>query len=474
MPTISLCMIVKNEEDIIQRCLDSVQEVCDEIIIVDTGSVDATFEKLKKYPQIKLHHFEWVYDFGAARRESFKHATKELILWLDADDIIYPKDLEILKQIKNTPLDQLPDCLLSKYQYSHDDHGNVILSHYRERILKRSTNPTWKYKIHECVPLTQFKTTDRTPFEVHHFRTEDTSERNLTILKRCIHDPEENCARYEFYYGKECADRGKNKQAKHYLQKYLKHWDYYEDAYFATYKLAMLYFDENKEETLKLCFDALKLDQRRAEVFCLLGLLYISEKRWDFARFWYETALLMPQPDSTLGFFDLDYYNFIPHSQLTFVYANIGDNKKAFEHVKKALKYRPSDSKSKYNYDYLNPSKKVAFYIPFDYSIDNPNIRLRKINPSRAIENAAVVKDFKELFNYDYIVTHSFFSDRELESLKIKGKIIAYDYAEGVIEEDTTKELSKYHYIFCSSPALVEVSKKYNINSVWIPDAFEA
>ena len=92
MVEISLCMIVKNEEDVIGRCLECVKEVVDEIIIVDTGSTDSTVEIAKEYTN-KIYNFEWVDDFAKARNYSFSKATKDYIMWLDADDIILEKDL---------------------------------------------------------------------------------------------------------------------------------------------------------------------------------------------------------------------------------------------------------------------------------------------------------------------------------------------------------------------------------------------
>ena len=101
MTTLSLCMIVKNEEEVIERCLNSIEGMCDEIIIVDTGSTDKTIELISKYKKVKLFHFKWIEDFSAARNFSFSHASQDLILWLDADDIVKPKDLKILQSIKN-------------------------------------------------------------------------------------------------------------------------------------------------------------------------------------------------------------------------------------------------------------------------------------------------------------------------------------------------------------------------------------
>ena len=83
--TISLCMIVKNEERTLARCLDTVTDLVDEIIILDTGSSDRTMDIAAKYTD-RVYTYTWNEDFAAARNESFVRATQEYILWLDADD----------------------------------------------------------------------------------------------------------------------------------------------------------------------------------------------------------------------------------------------------------------------------------------------------------------------------------------------------------------------------------------------------
>lgn len=97
-PLISLSMIVKNEEEMLEECLKSVKNLVDEIVIVDTGSTDKTVEIAKKY-DAKIHYFKWVDDFAAARNESLKNCSGEWILYLDAD--------ERLKEIDTTKLRQM-------------------------------------------------------------------------------------------------------------------------------------------------------------------------------------------------------------------------------------------------------------------------------------------------------------------------------------------------------------------------------
>ncbi len=96
-PLISLCMIVKNEEQVLDKCLNSIQQYVEEIIIVDTGSTDATVSIASKYTN-QIYHFEWIDDFSAARNESLKYATGQWILILDADE--YFEENEIQKLYK--------------------------------------------------------------------------------------------------------------------------------------------------------------------------------------------------------------------------------------------------------------------------------------------------------------------------------------------------------------------------------------
>ncbi len=96
--TLSLCMIVKNEEKYLVQCLKSVRDIVDEIIIVDTGSTDKTIDIAKVFGA-KLFDFPWTGDFAAARNHSLEQATGNWILILDGDEVLSPLDFKELKEI---------------------------------------------------------------------------------------------------------------------------------------------------------------------------------------------------------------------------------------------------------------------------------------------------------------------------------------------------------------------------------------
>ena len=99
---ISLAMIVKNEESMLARCLGSVQDLVDEMVIVDTGSTDGTPEIAGCFG-VKLHRFDWCDDFAAARNESLKHCTGDWVLILDADEAIDTFDHQKIRDACRKP-----------------------------------------------------------------------------------------------------------------------------------------------------------------------------------------------------------------------------------------------------------------------------------------------------------------------------------------------------------------------------------
>lgn len=152
MITISLCMIVKNEEKILARCLDSIADLMDEIIIVDTGSTDATKEIAARYTD-KIYNFTWIDDFSAARNFAFSKATQEYIYSADADEVVSEENRQRFRQLKAV---LLPEIEIVQMKYGNQlQHGTVYNfdEEYRPKLFKRLREFVWVEPIHETVRL---------------------------------------------------------------------------------------------------------------------------------------------------------------------------------------------------------------------------------------------------------------------------------------------------------------------------------
>ena len=128
MVSISLCMIVKDEERVLKRCLDSLQGLMDEIIIVDTGSKDATREIAARYTD-KIYDFPWIQDFSAARNFAFSKASCDYIYSADADEVIDEENRERFKALKEA---LLPEIEIVQMYYGNQLSFGTVYNYDRE------------------------------------------------------------------------------------------------------------------------------------------------------------------------------------------------------------------------------------------------------------------------------------------------------------------------------------------------------
>jgi len=97
---LTLSMIVRNEENRLRDCLESIKNIADEMVIVDTGSTDQTLEIARQY-NAKIYHFDWVNDFSAARNFALSKSTGKWILYLDADERLKADSVPLVSSIIN-------------------------------------------------------------------------------------------------------------------------------------------------------------------------------------------------------------------------------------------------------------------------------------------------------------------------------------------------------------------------------------
>jgi tetratricopeptide (TPR) repeat protein len=148
-PTVSLCMIVKNEEVHLPSCLGSAADLVQEIIVVDTGSTDATPQVAERWGA-RVYNFPWCDDFAAARNESLRHATGDWIFWLDADDRLDQNNRLRLR----TLFAKLPDenvAYLMKYVALDDGAPGRTSAVDHAKLFRNHPQIRWQYRVHEQI-----------------------------------------------------------------------------------------------------------------------------------------------------------------------------------------------------------------------------------------------------------------------------------------------------------------------------------
>ena len=145
--TLSVCLIVRDEQDVIGRCLNCALKFADEIVVVDTGSVDGTVSEVKKFTQ-NVYFFKWCDDFSAARNFAFEKATSDLVMWLDADDVITDENCEKIAELKTSFAGY--DMAILPYAAGFDGDKPTFV-YNRERIFRRDKNYKFEGEVHEAV-----------------------------------------------------------------------------------------------------------------------------------------------------------------------------------------------------------------------------------------------------------------------------------------------------------------------------------
>ena len=182
---ISLCMIVKNEELVLERCLNSIKDAVDEIVIVDTGSTDKTKEIAFKFTD-KVYDFEWIDDFAAARNFAFSKATKEYIYTADADEMIDEVNRKKFMQLKKV---LLPEIEIVQMLYLTDMRYNTTENYKRDlrpKLYKRLRNFTWINPIHETVRVEPVVFDSE--IEILHMPTSNHSKRDLGMFRKIVEE----------------------------------------------------------------------------------------------------------------------------------------------------------------------------------------------------------------------------------------------------------------------------------------------
>lgn len=349
--TISLCMIVKNEEETLARCLRSVEGIVDEIIIVDTGSEDKTKEIASQFTDA-IFDFKWIDDFAAARNYAFSHASKKYVFWLDADDIILPQDREKLLRLKSTLAPNV-DAVSMLYNLAFNEQEQVTFQIRRNRLVLRERNFRWVGAVHEYLEV--YGNSFTADIAVTHLPLSHDAERNLAIYEHRLLKGEQFSPRDLYYFANELKDHRLYNRAIEYYQKFLKtNQGWVVDNIDACAKLADCFYDLHDDDNqLKYLFLSFKYGVPRSDLCCRLGFHYLSNNQLDQAIFWYKTATQPEVTANTWGMSNIPCQTWLPHLQLCVCYSKVGKYDLAYQHNKLAAAFIPNDPRIQHNKEYL-------------------------------------------------------------------------------------------------------------------------
>lgn len=373
--TISLCMIVKDEEKTLERCLSSIKDIVDEIIIVDTGSTDKTKEIAKKFNS-KIYDFKWIDDFAAARNFSFSKATKEYIFWLDGDDYLDDENINNFKDLKDQ-LDRSVDTVTMEYSLTRDENGQTTYSLRRNRLVKRRNGFKWIGRVHEYLDVGGVSFHSNVC--VNHGKVKSSGSRNLEIFKKMEASGVEFTTRDLFYYSNELYYNGYYEEA---ITKYEKFLDsnlgWIEDKKVAIANLIQCYSFTNKpEKKIEIILKSFEFDVPRADICCRLAEIFMSKNQIKQAIFWYKVAMGCIHEKDNLGIDNRDYYTWIPSIQLCVCYSILGDYEAAYYYNELTLLYGGNKTKVEHNKKFLeNKFKELGISIPdLDYKLIDRRFR---------------------------------------------------------------------------------------------------
>ncbi|APH07177.1 glycosyl transferase [Bacillus weihaiensis] len=198
-------MIVKNEEECIERCIKSVKDLVDEMIIVDTGSTDKTIEICRELGA-KVYSYRWDHDFAKARNYSLSLASGDWILWLDADEEIHQEtERKTLRELAKTEDYDLYSFELNNFYGEKVDY-NCVIRILHPRLFRNGIGFRFINSIHETLNIEEIllktnkeKRLGEAPVCIWHYGYLDKyvndkgkSERNITLLLEALSRNEED------------------------------------------------------------------------------------------------------------------------------------------------------------------------------------------------------------------------------------------------------------------------------------------
>lgn len=419
-PFFSVCMIVRNEEKVLTRCLDSIKDLVDEIIIVDTGSDDNTKNIALNYTD-KVFDFDWVDDFSIARNYAASKATGEWILVLDADEFVDRESfINFIDNFKKEKHEA--NIYAIKILNFVGDSANHTAFNYHERLYRNDGDILYYRSIHEM--LKHKKGNEKraiSNLQIYHsgymketIKDKNKSKRNLNLLEsKTIKEP------VDYYFlGNEYYSIGEYDKAIKYYQKGFQNKPglNYDWVIKLLVKLVHCLHDAKRQkEALEIAEAGMETYPDIADFQFLKGKILFDQGKYDSSISIFKDILA--KKNNLIADSSIDYLEFFPYKFLGHAYEQIGKFQLAVINYSKALSLNNNDDSLWVNLLYLlskySSSKEFLFFIK-NNELFNKIQRNKKAKILLSVPNLEAQKAF--------IVTldHSKLNQVEREAIDLK------------------------------------------------------
>jgi glycosyltransferase involved in cell wall biosynthesis len=386
VPKVSLTIIVRDEENNLPRCLESVPGIFDEIVVVDTGSVDRTKEIAQELGA-RVFDFPWIHNFAAARNAALDHATGDYAFWLDADDVVDPPEREKLREL----LDSLPwhghaaRATLGRHgqdaRATHQDSrlayvvrcacdpssdgsgGETVVDHIRLFPLRDDVR--WTYRVHEqilpalkraCVPVLWSNVTVRHTGYTDPALRARKLERDTRILREELNErPDDPFVLFNL--GSIAAERKEWDEALALLQRSLAGsapGDSIVRKLFALIARAQQTLGESGA-ALRTCAQGLAVDPEDAELWFRKAVVYRHRGESTLAEACWQRILSLRRPEQFCSV-DPGIYGHLTRRNLAMLAAERGDSAEANRLWAEVLAECPGDPEAAAKLDASQPT----------------------------------------------------------------------------------------------------------------------
>lgn len=306
---ISLCMIVKNEQEYLAQCLESVKGLVDEIIIVDTGSTDKTVEIAKSFGA-KVVFYKWDNDTADARNTGLKQATQEWILVLDADEVIAKKDHKGIKELlRKTEFDAFYLVQLNysngqsdlRWVPTNNPESRGFKGFYPIEIIRLFRNKKdflFTSIVHERMNESIEKANGkiaRTDIPVHHYQhikgDEELKRKQLKFLDLFEKKVKEYPGDPKLYHDMALILFNFKKDVEAAEKAFKKAVEIKPDYFEALFSLATLYLKKGeKEKAIEFYKKTIRVNPEHAASYYNLANIFVSDKKFNEAKKLYQAA----------------------------------------------------------------------------------------------------------------------------------------------------------------------------------------